>query len=136
MIKALPLLFVLLLTGATLDRSYTIDSQTAVGSTTGAVVAFPPAQYSGLTAVLTWANTAGVSPTLNVKIQTCRTTSTSSCVDWPAGQIFAQKSTGSGVESIDISPAVNSWRYFRAVSTVAGTSSPTYTYTVELAAAR
>lgn len=119
----------------TLRNCTAIDTQsTAVGSTTGSIVEFLPQNYSALSAVLTWTNTAGSSPTLDMKLQTCRTKATTSCQDWPSStQLFAQKTTSSGVEVDDINlAAVNNWKYFRAVSTVGGTSTPKYTYTVEL----
>lgn len=118
----------------TLRYCTTIETQSIVGSTTGSIVEFTPVNYSALSAVLTWTNTAGSSPTLDVKIQSCRTKATSSCQDWPtSSQIFAQKTTSNGVEVADVNlTTVNSWRYFRAVSTVGGTSTPKYTYTVEL----
>lgn len=118
----------------TLRYCTTIETQAIVGSTTGSIVEFTPQNYKSLSAVLTWANTAGTNPTLDVKIQSCRTKTTTSCQDWPSStQLFAQKTSSSGVEVEDINlTTVNNWKYFRAVSTVGGTSTPKYTYTIEL----
>lgn len=120
----------------TLRNCTIIDDKTTSGSATGAIVEFKPQNYRARSAVITWANTAGTTPTLDVELQSCRTTQTSSCQDWPtSSQIFTQKtgSLGTGVQVVDINAAtVNNWKYFRAVSVVGGTASPLYTYRVEL----
>lgn len=116
--------------GQLLQYCFTVDSQATVGSTTGSIVEPPTEHAKFIAGHLTWANDAGSTPTLDAKIQHCKTESTSTCEDLIT---FTQATTGSGVETkVQNNTTFAHWPYLRAVSTVGGTSSPTYTYTVQL----
>lgn len=86
------------------------------------------------TAIATASNNSGTSPTLDLKIQTCETATTTTCADTP--MVFSQCTTGScystGSERIDINQtSVNVFPFFRVVSTLAGTS-PNYNVVVKI----
>ena len=87
-----------------------------------------------ITAISTSSNNSGTTPTLDLKIQTCETATTTTCADTPI--VFTQCTTGScyttGTQRIDINQnTVNVFPFFRVVATLAGTS-PNYNVVVKL----
>lgn len=135
--KKLLLAFVLLLSteahAQALRHCTTLLSSTnRTTDETGSIIQFQPQNVKALSAIATASNDSGTTPTLDLKIQSCRT-KTGTCVDWVS---FSQCTTGScygdGIEIVDINrDTVNWFPYFRVVSDLAGTS-PQYDYTVEL----
>lgn len=115
----------------TLRKCLTIDSQTnQTASTNGSIVEFTAQNYRAVSFIATTNNDSGSSPTLDLTVQTCRTTTTSSCKNLVT---FTQATTGSSVEVADMNrDTVNWFKYFRGVGTIGGTSSPQYDYTIEL----
>lgn len=116
----------------TLDRCFTLlDDDTHSASTTGSIVemrAYDPKQLAG---VLTGTNSSGSTPTMDVVIQSCRT------LFGPCNNrmVFTQCTTGacntSGLETYDLSPGDNWFRFWRAKTTLGGTS-PVYDVKVEV----
>jgi hypothetical protein len=108
-----------------------MDATAQTTSTNGSIVEFKSYDSEALSIVLNATNTAGSTPTLNSKIQSCRTKEASSCYDW---YTFSECTTGTcRPVPIDIDKtSVNWFRYFRVVTTIAGTSTPTYDVKVEL----
>lgn len=108
-------------------------------STTGTIVCLPDSNPKALdsryfTAMAEADNDSGTTPTLDITVQTCRTTSTSTCHDTPA--VFDQCTTGNcwtdGTQNIDLdADTVNVLPCFRVVTTLAGTS-PVYDVVVRL----
>jgi hypothetical protein len=90
-----------------------------------------------LTGIAVATNDSGTTPTLDLKIQTCETATSSSvtCGDTPI--VFDQCTTGScyggdTVQRIDINKAsVNAFPFFRVVSTLTGTN-PNYDVEVKI----
>lgn len=117
----------------TLRNCLTLMNQTGqTASTNGTLIAFPAYNQKGMAAVLTATNTAGSSPTLDVVVQNCRTGTyaSASCKDW---YTFVQCTTGTCFRPVDVNKDnVNWFGYFRAATTIGGTSTPTYTVKVEL----
>lgn len=137
--RLLNLLLVLLVLVAdaqagTLRRCKELESKTnQASSANGSVIEFEPVNYQALSLVATANNVSGSSPTLDLKVQSCRTTAASSCRDL---QSFDQCTTGScwtvGSQVVDMNQATVNWfKYMRVVATLGG-SSPVYTYTVEV----
>lgn len=119
--------FAPLASAETMQNTTVLMSGTQTASTNGTVY---PKQVKKWAARLTWANTAGTNPTLDVKIQHCPTATTTTCDDVES---FGQKTTTSGKETIHLdSDSFNPFPYWRAVSTIGGTDTPTYTVKVEL----
>lgn len=105
------------------------SAQTA--STNGSVVEFLPFKVESMSAILTATNNSGTTPTLQAKIQSCRTTDPASCYDWYA--FTTTCTTGSCKPApVDVNRDNTNWfRFFRVVTTLGGTS-PNYNVQVEL----
>jgi hypothetical protein len=110
----------------------------AAGVTTSgnsSIVPFPPLDSEAkkattFTGVIVATNNSGTTPTLDVTLQSCKDTTTASCLNTPI--TFTQCTTGTCREYIDLSTdLVNVFPQFRAVRTLGGTS-PNYDITVEL----
>lgn len=117
----------------TLDTCVTLTDLTNQTSTVSGSVTILPAMPKRLTLFATADNNSGTSPTMDLKVQTCKTSSSSSCVDLAS---FDQCTTGScwtdTFQGIDLaSDSYNWFRYFRTVTTLGGTS-PNYDVKVEL----
>lgn len=135
--KILPLLFLLALPAHAdvLESCVTLMDATAqTSSTDGSIIDFRGHNLTGLSVIATAANTAGSTPTLDVTLESCRTTDTSTC---STRKTFDQCTTGScwtdGDQSFDFD--VNSehiYPYLRAVTVIGGTSTPTYNVKVEV----
>lgn len=118
-----------------LDGCLTLMSEAGQDSSTdGTIYKFKGYDLKSLSVIATAANTAGNSPTLDVVLQSCRTTAAASC---STRKTFDQCTTGDcwtdGDQSYDFD--INSehlFPYVRAVTTIGGTSTPTYDVTVEL----
>lgn len=109
-----------------------MDATNQATSTTGAITAFVTQKTTAMTLVATAANVSGTSPTLDIAIDSCKTASTL-CKPW---QTFTQCTTGScwtsGMQPIDLNNTTVNWfPYFRARTTLAGTS-PVYNVKIEL----
>jgi hypothetical protein len=119
------------------------NQTTAAGSTNGAAVTIPDVDAGWL--FIKWANVAGTTPTLDVKIQ-WQDPFTGTWIDMKdAAQAqvvqFAQKTTSNGTDYMYVHPAlaaaaankafnVTVPRVVRVVATVGGTATPTYTWQV------
>jgi hypothetical protein len=77
------------------------------------------------------AATAGTSPTLDVKIQDSADNSSFADV---SGLTFTQVTTTASVQLVRVPKSVR--RYIRAIGTIGGTSSPAFTYGLELVGVR
>ena len=100
---------------------------------TGAIAEFKPQNYRAVSFIATASNDSGTTPTLDLTVQTCRSTTTSTCMDFVN---FSQCTTTpcytDGVQVADLNrDTVNFFKYFRVVSDLGGTS-PQYDYTVEM----
>lgn len=118
------------------DKCFDIYKATAVtASGNSDVVQLQPLDpmakdAKAFTGVLVATNNSGTSPTLDVTIQSCKSTVTASCINTPI--TFTQCTTGTCRQYIDLnSTLVNLFPYLRAVRTLGGTS-PNYDVTVEL----
>lgn len=127
-------------TAGVVYKCFTLMAATGqTASTNGTIMELPeePNRLKGLyfTGASTATNNSGTTPTLDVKIQTCRTSSSSTCADTPI--VFDQCTTGAcyggdSLQYVDInSSTVNVFTNFRAVTTLAGTN-PNYDVTVRL----
>lgn len=118
-----------------LDGCITLmDASAQAASTDGTIYPFKGYNLRSLSAIATAANLTGSTPTLNIVLQSCRTTDAASC---STRKTFDECTTGScwtdGDQSYDFD--INSehiFPYVRAVTTITGTSSPTYDVSVEL----
>jgi hypothetical protein len=132
--KALLLLALLIATpcqAETLRKCTTLmDASAQTASTNGSVVEFLPFKVESMSAILTALNNSGTTPTLDAKIQSCRTTDPASCYDW---YTFTGCTTGACKPSpVDVNRNNTNWfRFFRVVTTLGGTS-PNYNVKVEL----
>lgn len=117
-----------------------MDATSQTASTTGTVYALPDGDKDAInakafTAIAEATNNSGTTPTLDIKIQTCESKTTSTCHDSPA--VFDRCTTGSchggdAWQAIDFSKdSVNVFPFFRAVTTLAGTS-PNYNVKVRI----
>lgn len=134
--KKLLLLVLFILAGQraeaqTLRNCLMVDTQTnQTASTNGTIVEFKAQNYRAVSFIATVNNDAGTLPTLDLKVQTCRTTATSSCKDLVT---FNQFTTGSSFQVADMNRSTTNWfKYFRGVGTIGGSASPQFDYTVEL----
>lgn len=103
-------------------------------STNGTITEILDHSASSFTVVAVATNNSGTTPTLDAKVQSCRTSSSSSCADLAS---FDQCTTGAcyggdSLQNIDLaSDSVNVFPFFRAVTTLGGTS-PNYNVTIYL----
>lgn len=116
----------------TLDHCVTLlEDATHDTSETGSIVRLPVFNPQSISGVSTVSNSSGSTPTLDVTIQSCRT-STGPCSD---RMTFTQCTTGDcntvGFETFDLAPSQNWYKYFRAVTVLGGTS-PVYDAKVEV----
>lgn len=115
-------------------KCVTLASDSAIAATATGSIYNIPQSAKAITAVAVASNTSGTTPTLDVKVQSCRTETTSTCAD---AFTFDQCTTGScyggdTIQYIDLNQSSsNVFPYFRAVATLAGTS-PVYDYSVML----
>lgn len=131
-------LFALLLVGGveaqTLRYCQTLtDVTNGNASANGTVVALTAQNIKALSGVATATPVSGTTPTMDLKIQTCYDSTTTKCKDFIT---FDQCTTSAcwtnGIQTADVNrDTVNWFKYFRAVSTLGGTS-PVYTYKVQL----
>lgn len=128
-------LALLTLTAWVSSRSLVLmDASGQTTTTTGTIFTFDstakPAPDSGLACRLTTDNNSGTSPTLNAKIQTCRTPLAADCEDLC---VFTERTTEtSGGQTIWLDKsAYGAFSYFRGISTLAGTN-PNYDVKIEL----
>ncbi len=107
-----------------------LADETAVGTTTGSWVDVGEGRNMDL--LLTWANVAGSTPTLDVTVETSRDKAVADAAravnSLSTAGAFAQKTTTSGTQIKNFGPTS---RYVRVVGTVGGTSTPTYTWSVK-----
>lgn len=124
---------------AIVDNCVTLfEDATTTVTANGDIVALPRNARS-FKFVSTATNNSGSTPTLDVKIQHCRSaTDTATCTDTPIS--FTQCTTGAcyggdSVENKDVSETLVHFHPFvRVVATVGGTSSPSYELIVEVCA--
>ncbi len=118
----------------TLRTCTTLDTRTAqTASVNGPIVKYNPSNYKAVSFVATATNAAGTLPTLDLVVQSCRT-ATASCKNLVT---FSQCTTTpcwtDGFQVADMNrDTVNWFNYFRVVSTIGGSASPTYTYEVQI----
>lgn len=118
----------------TLRTCTTLDTRTnQTSSVTGAIVKYNPSNYKAVSFVATASNSAGTLPTLDLVVQSCRT-STGTCKDLVT---FSQCTTSpcwtDGFQVADMNRVTTNWfNYFRVESTIGGSASPTYTYQVQI----
>jgi hypothetical protein len=107
-----------------------MDATGQAASTNGTLVEFQPFQVNHMSAVLTVVNASGTSPTIDAKIQSCRSADASTCYDW---HVFDRCTTGTCKPApVDFESNIVNWfRFFRVVTTLGGTS-PVYSVKVEL----
>jgi hypothetical protein len=101
-------------------------------STTGSIIPFVARNISAMSVVTTANNVSGTTPTLDIIIDSCRT-SAGTCKSW---FVQSQCTTGScWVDGFDVddlnSTNVNWFQFFRVRTTLGGTS-PVYNVRVEL----
>lgn len=108
----------------------------SINSTVTELPSLDNSKYNSVafTAISESSNVSGTSPTLDVTIQTCETSSTATCADTPL--VFSQCTTGScyttGSERIDLNKnTVNVFSNFRAKIVLGGTS-PVYNVRIRL----
>lgn len=116
----------------TLDRCTTLLEDAAqASSTTGSIIMLPVQDPKSISAVSTASNTSGTTPTFDIEIQSCRT-KTGPCA---VRASFDQCTTGScyttGFQTYDVPDGGNWYRYFRAKTTLGGTS-PVYNVKAEV----
>ena len=115
-----------------LTHCVTLYSGTISSTTTAPIVSLGGYAAKAMTVTAVAVNNSGTSPTLDVKLQTCRTSSTSSCSDVP-NAAFSQCTTncwgGDNTANIDIQ--YNTFQRFRPILTLGGTT-PNYTVEVSL----
>lgn len=117
----------------TLNNCFTLSDITDRTTSLSDTVAILPNLPKRITLFATADNDSGTTPTLDLKVQTCKTSSSSSCTDLAS---FDQCTTGScwsdTFQGIDLSADSYNWfRYFRTVATIGGTT-PVYDYKVEI----
>jgi len=128
------LLFFTNVEAQTLRNCFTLDEKTDRTTTsTGSVIEAPFGRIKSFSIVATADADSGTNPTLDIKIQSCRTSSSSSCRDF---YTFDQCTTGScwttGDRRVDVNrDTINWFKYFRSVSTIGGTL-PVYDLVVEI----
>jgi len=135
MTKLFPLLLLFLASNVqaeALSKCITLYSGTVAATTTGSIVSLGGYAAKAMTVSAVATNNSGTDPTLDVKLQTCRTSSTSTCSDIPSAA-FSQCTTGcwggDNIANIDISS--NTFQRFRPVITLGGTT-PSYNVEVYL----
>lgn len=113
-------------------KCITLASDSAIAATATGTIYDIPSSATAVTAVATASNTSGTTPTLDLKVQSCRTKTAATCAD---AFTFDQCTTGScfggdTIQYIDLNQASsNIFPYLRAVATLGGTS-PVYDYSV------
>jgi len=122
-------------TAQTLRTCTTLDTRTnQTSSVTGPIVQYAPSNYKAVSFVATASNSAGTLPTLDLVVESCRTSS-GTCKPLV---VFTQCTTTpcwtDGFIVADMNRATTNWfRYFRVASTIAGGGgTPTYSYNVEI----
>jgi hypothetical protein len=110
--------------------SLTGQTTTVTGSILGFDPNFRPGMHSGLACRLTTKNNSGTLPTLDAKIQTCKTAAGADCEDLC---VFTQRTTQtSGGETIWLDKDIyGAYGFHRGISALGGTN-PNYDVTIEL----